>query len=54
MRAVLLGNLDIEKLLAVRLERGERACLILFHEAGVAHHIDGEDGGKTALHVQPP
>ena len=52
--AVLLGNPDIDKLLAVRLERSERARLILFHEAAVANHIGGQDGGEAALHVQPP
>jgi len=47
------GTIDLTGLVlsspAPGLERGQRAGLIGLHQPAVADHIDGEDGGQTAL-----
>jgi hypothetical protein len=48
--AVMLGHQRLQHLLAPLLQRRQRAGLVLLHEAAVADHVGGENGGKTAFH----
>ena len=36
------------------LERRQRAGLVRAHQAAVADHVGGEDGGETTFHVSSP
>ena len=56
--ATMPGNRGLEHFPSPALESGERAGLVQLHEAAVADHIGGQNGGKTALgalfgHVLP-
>ena len=46
---LVLFDLRLEQLLAMRPEPRERIRLVLLHEPGVADHVGGEDGGKVTL-----
>ncbi len=46
------GDRGLDQLAAMRLKPRERAALVLAHQARVADHIGGEDGGKSALQGQ--
>ena len=46
--AVMLGDLRVNQLPAVRLEAFEHALLIRPHHARIARHVGGEDRGETA------
>ena len=50
--AVMLGDLGIEKLFAVRLERFPRARLVLAHEAAIADHVCGQNCSKPTFHIR--
>ena len=50
---LVLGDLGVEKLLAMRVERRERRRLIDAHEPAVADHVGGQNSGQTAFHVVP-
>ena len=53
--AVMLVDLRLEQLLAVRAQPLERPGLILLHEPAVADHVGGEDRGEPAFHaIAPP
>jgi hypothetical protein len=45
---VVLGDLRIDQLPAMRLQAFVRAFLIHPHQARIARHIGGEDRGETA------
>src|SRR4051794_25829940 len=47
--AVVLGQEWLEELLAVRLEAGERAGLVMAHEPRVADHVRRQDGGEPPI-----
>jgi hypothetical protein len=42
---------DLESLLALGPEAGERPCLVALYQRGVARHIGGKDGGELAVHA---
>ena len=44
----------LDEIHAKCLKRGEGAGLVLAHEAAVADHIGGQDGGKFAFHAVSP
>ena len=46
--ALMLGDLRVEQLPAMRLQAFERAFLVGPHQARIARHIGGEDRGETA------
>ena len=50
----MLGDLGVDQLLAMRLERRERGGLVDAHEAAVADHIGGQNSGQTAFHAHLP
>jgi hypothetical protein len=45
----MLCDQRLKDIFATLLERGQCARLITLHEAAVADHIGGQDGGKAAL-----
>ena len=45
---VVLGDLRVDQLPAMRLEAFERAFLVRTHQPRIAHHVGGEDRGETA------
>ncbi len=47
--ALMLGNLRLDQLFAIRAQAFESPRLILFHEPAIADHIGGQDGSKAAL-----
>ena len=56
---VMLGGLGLDKLSSNCFERRQRPSFIGSHEAAVADHISGQDGGQPALyalfaHGKPP
>ena len=48
------GDDGLERFLAQLAKRRQRAGLVLFHQAGIAGHVGGHDGGKSALHRKSP
>ena len=40
---LVLGDLGVDQLVAMRLERGKRAGLVSAHEAAVADHVGGQE-----------
>ena len=47
--ALVLGQQRVDRLLAQRLDRGQRAGLVLLDQARVADHVGGQDRGQPAL-----
>ena len=43
------GNAGVDQLFAETLVARDRPFLVSLHEARVAHHVGGEDGGKSAF-----
>src|SRR5262245_46465175 len=56
--ALMLRDQRLQNLATARFEGGERAHLVLLHEAAVTNHVGSENGGQAALdalfgHVMP-
>ena len=51
---VIVGDLWIDQLLPVRLERSQSARLVPLHETAVANHVGSEDGRESAFHARYP
>ena len=51
---LVFGDLGVDQLFAVRIERGKRRGLVNAHEPAVADHIGGQNSGQTAFHVRLP
>src|ERR1700694_1643455 len=47
--ALMLGNLRLDQLFAIRAQAFESPRLILFHEPAIADQVSGQDGSKAAL-----
>src|SRR5262249_32820464 len=52
--ATVLGDLRVDQLSPVGLERGQRAALVAAHEAGIARDIGGDYRGESALVARHP
>lgn len=48
--AMVLDGLWLDDIPTQTLDPGERAFLVLAHEAGIADHVGGQNGCKAALH----
>jgi hypothetical protein len=48
------GDEGFEDVFALCLETLKRAGLVRSHQAGIADHVGGQDGGKPPLHARSP
>ena len=46
---LVLGDLGVDQLLAMRIQRGKRGGLVGAHQAAVADHVGGQDSGEQAV-----
>lgn len=52
--ACVLGDLGIDELAPMRLERRERAALVRAHQPGIPDNVEGDDGRQSSLITRHP